>query len=301
MPHGCQGIDTHSMLHGHQGIATHIMLNSRQGIDTHSMLHGRQGIDTHSMLHGRQGIDTHSMLHGRQGIDTHSMLHGRQSIDTRSMLHGRQGIDTQYAPRFCCVLFCSYYTLYRILVDRLSIFFRITPLTLGGDRTTCIDLVSVKLPTIHLYHIPQCTIQNRNVHISVVNGALWEQMHCWICEIDLLLLGTIDLYLTHWGRVAYLCVDKLTITGSDNGMSPGRHQAIIWTNAGMLLIGSLGTNFSEIPIIIQTFLFKRMHFKMSSEKWRPFCLGLNVLTTPKHAEARTAIAIIRMHNRDVIV
>ena len=102
-------------------------------------------------------------------------------------------------------------------------------------------------------------------------------------------------------RVAYLCVDKLTITGSDNGMSPGRHQAIIWTNAGMLLIASLGTNFSEIPIRIQTFPFKRMHLKMSSAKWRPFCLGLSVLTTPKHAEARTTIAIIRMHYRDVIV
>ena len=40
--------------------------------------------------------------------------------------------------------------------------------------------------------------------------------------------------LTHWGRVMHIC--KLTITGSDNGLSPGQHQAIIWTNAGILLI-----------------------------------------------------------------
>ena len=42
-------------------------------------------------------------------------------------------------------------------------------------------------PTMHLSHIPQCTIQNRNVHISVLNGALWDmgQMHCGICEFDL--------------------------------------------------------------------------------------------------------------------
>ena len=67
------------------------------------------------------------------------------------------------------------------------------------------------------------------------------------------------------------------IIGSDNGLSPVRRQAIIWTNAWILLIGPLGTNFSEILIEIQTFSFKKMHLKMSSAKWRPFCLGLNEL------------------------
>ena len=53
---------------------------------------------------------------------------------------------------------------------------------------------------------------------------------------------------------AYICVSKLTIIGSDNGLSPDRRQAIIWTNAGLsLLIGPLGTNFSEILIEILTF------------------------------------------------
>ena len=84
--------------------------------------------------------------------------------------------------------------------------------------------------------------------------------------------------LTHWGRVTHIRVSKLTIIGSDNALSPGRRQAIIWTSAGILFIGSLGTNFSEILIGIQTFSFKKMLLKMSSAKWRPFCLGLNVLT-----------------------
>ena len=75
----------------------------------------------------------------------------------------------------------------------------------------------------------------------------------------------------------HICVNKLTITGSDNGLSPGRRQAIIWTNAGILLIGSLGTKFNEILIEMHTFLFKKMYLNMSSAKWRPFCLGLNVL------------------------
>ena len=56
--------------------------------------------------------------------------------------------------------------------------------------------------------------------------------------------------LTHWGRVMHIWVNKLTIIGSDNGLSPGLRQAIIWTNAGILLIGPLGTNFSEILIEI---------------------------------------------------
>ena len=55
-----------------------------------------------------------------------------------------------------------------------------------------------------------------------------------------------SLFLTHWGRATHICVSKPTIIASDNGLSPGRRQAIIWNNAGILSIGLLGTNFSEI-------------------------------------------------------
>ena len=61
------------------------------------------------------------------------------------------------------------------------------------------------------------------------------------------------LSLTHWGWVAHIYVNKFTIIDSDNGLLPGRHQAIIWTNAGTLLIRPLGTNFSEILIEIHIF------------------------------------------------
>ena len=93
--------------------------------------------------------------------------------------------------------------------------------------------------------------------------------------------------LTHWGRMTHICVSKLTIIGSDNGLPPDRRQAIIWTNAGMLSIGPLGTNLSEILIEIHAFSFKKMHLKTSAGKWPPFCLGLNVLTghlMPKYHE-----------------
>ena len=77
--------------------------------------------------------------------------------------------------------------------------------------------------------------------------------------------------------MTHICVNKLTTIGSDNGLSPVRRQAIIWTNAGVLLIGPLGTNFNEILIQIHTFSFKEIHSKMPSGKWHPFCLSLNVL------------------------
>ena len=67
--------------------------------------------------------------------------------------------------------------------------------------------------------------------------------------------------LTHWGRVTHICVSNQTIIGSDNGLSPARRQAIIWSNAVILLIRTLGTNFSEILSKIQTFPFKKLILK----------------------------------------
>ena len=88
--------------------------------------------------------------------------------------------------------------------------------------------------------------------------------------------------LTHWGLVTHICVSKQTIIGADNGLSPGRRQAIIWTIAGIMLIGLLETNFSEILIEIYTFSFKKMHLKMSNGEWWPSCLGINVLNAMQY-------------------
>ena len=79
--------------------------------------------------------------------------------------------------------------------------------------------------------------------------------------------------------MTHICVSKLAIIGSDNGLSPGRRQAIIRTVAGILSIRTLRTKFSEILSEIYTFLFKKMDLKMSAVRWRPFRLGLNVLNT----------------------
>ena len=100
---------------------------------------------------------------------------------------------------------------------------------------------------------------------------------CHSC-LQSILLYRMYCSLTHWGRVMHICVSKISIIGSDNGLSPGRSQAIMWTSGGILLIGPSGLNLCEILIEIYTFSFKKMHLKMSSGKWRPFCLGLKVLT-----------------------
>ena len=73
-------------------------------------------------------------------------------------------------------------------------------------------------------------------------------------------------------------LSKFTIIDSDNGLSPGRHQTIIWTNAGILLIGPVGTNFSEILITVCIFLLKKNAFenviwKMAAILSQPQCVN----------------------------
>ena len=85
--------------------------------------------------------------------------------------------------------------------------------------------------------------------------------------------------LMHWGWVMHISVSKLTITGSDSGLSPGRRQAIIWTNAGLLLIEPLGTNFAEFLIKIHIFsynAFEIVIWKMAAILSRPQCVNVCV-------------------------
>ena len=81
--------------------------------------------------------------------------------------------------------------------------------------------------------------------------------------------------------MTHICVSKLTITGSDDGLSPGWRQVIIWTNTGILLIGPLRTNFSENLIEILTFWFTKMRLKsvvceMTAILSRPQCVKLSL-------------------------
>ena len=77
--------------------------------------------------------------------------------------------------------------------------------------------------------------------------------------------------------MTHICISKSAIIGSDNGLSPGCPQVIIWINAGILSIQILGSNFSEIVSKIHTFSFKKMHLKLSLPKWQQFCVSFIVL------------------------
>ena len=102
----------------------------------------------------------------------------------------------------------------------------------------------------------------------------------WYCENNLYVSPTgmdekegFCLYgklISPWWHI-YASVNQVSI-GSDNGLSPTQHQAIIWTNARLLSIKLLGRNFSEILIKIQDFSFTKLYLKILSAKWRPFCL-----------------------------
>ena len=85
------------------------------------------------------------------------------------------------------------------------------------------------------------------------------------------------IFLTHWGRMTHICVDNLTTNASDNGFSPDRRQAIIWTSAGILFIRPLGTNFSDTWIETHIFslknAFENVVWKMSAILFRPQCVN----------------------------
>ena len=83
-------------------------------------------------------------------------------------------------------------------------------------------------------------------------------------------------------QLTHIYVSNLTIVGWDNRLPSGWRQAIIWTKAGILLIWPLETNFGEIGIEILTFSLKKMHLKILSAKWRPFCLMFLQSGVPRH-------------------
>ena len=82
--------------------------------------------------------------------------------------------------------------------------------------------------------------------------------------------------LTYWSRATHIhaWVSKLTLTGSDNGLSPERYQPIK-INAGILLNGTLQTNLTEIFSKIRAFSFTKKHLKTSSILSRPQCVKVS--------------------------
>ena len=99
--------------------------------------------------------------------------------------------------------------------------------------------------SLNLLHfiITRCNISRASIFLEISKEILNDYL-------SLLIGSTI---LTHWGRLTHIYVGNLTIICSDNGLSPGRCQTIIWIVAGLLSIGPLRTYFNEIWNKIQQF------------------------------------------------
>ena len=93
----------------------------------------------------------------------------------------------------------------------------------------------------------------------------WRANLNWLLFSDAIWCHVIWSTLVH----IYASLNK-AIVGSDNGLAPVRCQAIIWTNAGILLIRPQRIIFSEILIYIQTFSLNKMESKMSFAKGTMF-------------------------------
>ena len=105
-----------------------------------------------------------------------------------------------------------------------------------------------------------------------------------------------DALIVHWCRVMHIYVNIFTIIVSDYGLSPGRHQVIVWTNAGTLLIWPCGKNFSETLIKINISPFKKIHLKLSPAKCLLFCVGLNVCMFNNSQPIKSKLATLYIFN-----
>ena len=141
-----------------------------------------------------------------------------------------------------------------------------------------------------------CRFQGQNEGLWKISNTIILEIP-WFCKS--FVMGYIN-GLTHWGRVTHICVSDLTSIGSDNGLSPGRRHAIIRTNAGILLIRPVGTNFSESLVKILIFSFKKMRLRVSSAKRRPFCLGLNELMQDCSISSALSIEIVQSYTKPSI-
>ena len=129
-----------------------------------------------------------------------------------------------------------------------QIFFHITVLRLGNHACVIAIFADVLVP-IWLQDISNHHADSTDDWWYHVNHVTHYTCTCHVTT------------LTYWGRVMHIYLSKLTITCSDNGLAPDRHQAVICTNAGILLIGTLGTNASEMLIEILTFSLKKCLWK----------------------------------------
>ena len=153
--------------------------------------------------------------------------------------------------------------------------------TNGQWRGKCFHLMTSSWVTMMTYCHHQHPLKHTRVNFisNIRTFSFRKKKSCAIIVCNMVVI----LFKSQCGNSsrandAYASVNT-AIIGSDNGLQSTLRQAIIYTNANLLSIGPLRTNFSEILIEIYIFLLKKNHFKMSCAKCWPSCLDLNALFT----------------------
>ena len=192
---------------------------------------------------------------------------------------------------------------------------------------------AITWPNVKLSSKVFCCIHLRatsqNLHMNFIcTICIWHQAITWsnAGKLFIGLLGTIHTFsfkkihlltssgkwrpfclghnvLTHWGWVTHICIGNLTIIGLDNGLSPGRRQAIIWTNAGILLIrqtrNKLQWNVDQNSnIFIHENAFESVLCEMASILSRPQCV--NGLLSPDRHNAMSSLTGPRLNIKTVL-
>ena len=123
------------------------------------------------------------------------------------------------------------------------------------------------------YQVMHILTQTSFINCAWVPGGDTFHFRNWFPDNHL--LKVIKCRLTHWGRVTHICVSKITIIESHNGMSPGRRKAIIGTNDGILVIGisNFGEIFSKIHIFSFKNAFENVVCEMAVILSRPQCVN----------------------------
>ena len=103
-------------------------------------------------------------------------------------------------------------------------------------------------------------------------------------EINGILCFDLDITALDESKDYQFIVYKLAIIGSDNGLLPCQRHAIIWTNAEILLIWPLGTQFSETLSEIHAFSLKEMHLNI-------ICKMATIWSWPQYVNSTSALML----------
>ena len=184
----------------------------------------------------------------------------------------------KYAHGFCFAVLCCGYTLtdFPISIRLTSLALRQSNDCPSASKATLMNMDKY-FTWIHYERLHDHNKAKHNKTVCIFLGIYCMQrvLFCFVCW-GFIRNSYQFMWLTHWGWEMHICISKSTTMGSDNGMLPDRCQAIIWANAVILSIWSLGTNLSEILIKMHTFsskknALKNVVWKMTAILFWPQC------------------------------